>query len=184
MLTQEELVLVNTNIGGWFFDAILRTEHTTSLTITEHPVEDGAAISDHAYVNPAQVIMDIGMTDVAQDIVTGQFSGPAGRSVTAYQLLTELQRTRVPLKVVTRLATYENMLIETIVTSDDQSTQHGLKATITMKEIFVVAVTTVKLSAQPQATDSTPKGALQPRLISKSAAEWILEALGYHAKID
>jgi hypothetical protein len=171
MATQAELILVKTNIGGLFFDAVLRLEHTSTLTITQHPVETGAAITDYAYRNPAQLIMDISMSDVMSDWVEGQFvGGGQSRSVNAFQLLKAIQNSRVPVSVITRLNNYDNMLIETIVSTDTKDTQFGLKATVTLKEIFVVYVTTVKISARPQTTDGTNGGNAQPIAVTPQLA--------------
>jgi hypothetical protein len=170
-----QLIYVKTNIGGLFFDAVLRSDHTSGITITEHPVETGAAITDHSYVNPAVLVMEVGMTDVARGIVPGQFDGGWSRSVRAYEMLLELQRQRIPLQVVTRLRTYQNMLIETISVPDDYTTISGLKATVTMREIFVAQVKTVKISSKPQVTDSTPRGEVQPVEINESILRQIYE---------
>jgi len=157
-----QLIYVKTNIAGFFFDAFLRIKHTSSLTITEHPVETGAAITDHSYINPAVLVMEVGMSDVSASLVNGQFEGGWSRSVTAYQVLLWLQQQRIPFEVVTRLRNYKNMLIETIVAPDDHTTLHGLKATVTLKEVFVATVQTVKVSANPHIADSTPRGEQQP----------------------
>jgi hypothetical protein len=50
------------------------------------------------------------------------------------------------------------MLIETISAQDDNTTHSGLRATVTMREILVVAVTTVKISARPQTSTTTNSG--------------------------
>jgi hypothetical protein len=172
MASQAELILIKTNIGGYFLDAIFKIEHTTALTITQHPVETGASISDYAYLNPAQVSLDIGMTDVAQDIIPGQFDGGAAfpsRSVNAYQLLKQLQAMRMPVQLVTRLNTYNNMLVANIVATEDKTTTEALRATITMQEILIASVTAVKISSRPQTTDSTNKGTVQPTVQNASA---------------
>ena len=168
--TEEDLILVKTNLGGWFFDAVLKAEHTSKLTITEHPIETGASIVDHAYINPATLVLEIGMTDVAEGIVPGQYEAGGSRSVNAYKVMVELQEKRVPIYVVTRLRNYGAMLIESIVAPDDYNTYYGLKATITLKEIFIVNVYTVKLSARPQITDTTSSGQVEPDKIDASLA--------------
>ena len=157
----QQLIYVKTNIGGYFFDAIIRSEHTTSLTITEHPVESGSSVSDHSFRNPSVLVMEIGMSDVSKSLVNGQFEGGWSRSVTAYQTLLELQEQRVPLQVLTRLKLYKNMIIETIAAPDDYTTFYGLKATITLRELIVAVVRTVKISQRPQVTDNTNKGEVQ-----------------------
>jgi hypothetical protein len=171
MISPAELILIKTNLGGYFLDAVFKIEHTTTLTITQHPVETGAAISDYAFLNPAHVVLDIGMTDVAQDLIQGQFSMGAAfpsRSVNAYQLLKMLQSLRMPVQLVTRLNNYDNMLVSSIVATDDKTTQNSLRATITMQEILVAAVTAVKISARPQTTGSTKLGTVQPAIQNAS----------------
>jgi hypothetical protein len=179
----QQLLYVKNNIGGLFFDAFLKLTHTSSLTITQHPVETGAAISDHSYIMPTTLVCDIGVSDVGTSIVPGQFGGqttlaglagpigePQSRSVNAFQALLALQQSRVPVQVTTRLNLYNNMLIQSIVTSEDNTTAHAWKATVTMQEIFVAVVQTVKVSSQPQVTDSTVKGVVQPAALTPANA--------------
>jgi len=172
------LIYVKTNIGGWFFDAFLKIDHSSRLTITEHPIQTGASIADYAYLNPQQLTFDIGMSDVAQSLVPDQFTQGWSRSVTAYQVLKELQKNRVPLQVNTRLGVYKNMLIESIDTSDNYQTQYGLKATVVLRELFIAQVTTVKISARPQVTGSTNKGKVEPVAPNQSILYQLFSANG------
>lgn len=43
------------SIGGVTFDVVVEEQHEDTLEITEHPVEHGANISDHAFMKPASV---------------------------------------------------------------------------------------------------------------------------------
>ena len=166
----QQLIYVKYNVGGLFFDAFLKFTHTSTLTITQHPIETGAAVSDHAYVMPATLTMDIGMSDVATSILPGQFGDLTSRSVSAYQALKQLQLQRIPVKVMTRLNLYDNMLVQSVVANEDNATAHGLKATVIMQEIFVATVQTVKISARPQITNSTNKGVVVPQKVDESGA--------------
>lgn len=150
--------LFNTNLGNFIFDAYFNIEHDTNLTITQSPVQTGASISDHAYMEPKTLTFDIGMSDVMTSIVPGQFSDGNSRSVSAYQTLRKLQEQRIPIQVVTRLCAYNNMMITTISAKDDNTTASALKATINMTELLVAAVETVKISARPQISQSTNNG--------------------------
>lgn len=144
-----QLVMVKTNIAGFFFDAVIREEHVSSLKITSHPVQTGANITDHSYVEPAVLTMEIAMSDAMADMHDNQFirytprnaDRPSySKSVSAYRVLLDLQETRIPVSVHTRLKTYTNMLIENITAPEDAKTLHGLKCTVTLREIFVVEV--------------------------------------------
>jgi len=168
MVTTPETIYVATNIAGYFFDAFLQMDHESSLTITSHPVETGASISDHAFVNPAQLTMQIGMSDAAHALSVDQFAQGPSRSVNAFQILQELQRQRIPLQVATRLKIYKNMLIETISAPDDYKTLYGLRATVAMKEVLVATVRTVKISARPQVTDNADRGVVNPKPVDES----------------
>ncbi|WP_289141555.1 phage baseplate protein [uncultured Brevibacillus sp.] len=156
------LVYLKTNIGGWFFDAFLRSTHTSRLKITEHPVQTGSALTDHAYLESQELTMEIGMSDVATSLIPGQFTGGWSRSVQAFKVLKELQALRVPLQIHSRLGLYQNMLIEEISAPDDFTTLNGLRCTVTMREIVVAQVRTVKISSKPAVTDRANLGKSEP----------------------
>ncbi len=158
----KNLVYCKTNIGGWFFDAILSASHVSRLRITEHPVQTGANIADSSFLEPRELTMEIGCSDVATSIIPGQFTGGWSRSVKAFEILKDLQSQRVPIQILTRLGGYKNMLIETLSAPDDYKTIFGLRATVTFKEVLVATTRTVKVSARPKITDSNNKGKVEP----------------------
>ena len=164
--------------GNYVFDAYFSINHESNLSITEHPVQTGASISDHAYMEPQSVTFEIGMSDVMQDIsatTVASFSGTSSsRSVNAYKILKKLQTDRVPINAITRLGTYNNMLIETISAPDDNKTCYALKATVVLKEIFVVSVTTVKTSARPHKSEETNEGEQKPQQADESLISGLL----------
>ena len=127
--------MLQTSMGDFYFDAVLKTEHNATMMITEHPVQTGAPIADHAYLEPEEITCEIGMTDVNGD----------GMSVQMYQQLRELMGRREPFTLVTRLHSYENMLISALSVPDDYTTMFALKASIVFKQIRVVQVATVQV---------------------------------------
>lgn len=152
---------LDTSLGKYIFDAYFDINHESNLAITEHPIQSGANISDHAYMEANKLSFQVGMSDVMQDIsdtTFNKFTEGNSRSVNAYQVLRKLQEQRIPIKVITRLWTYENMLIETISAPDDNKTAYALKANVIFKQIFVVNVTTVKISERPQKSQETNEG--------------------------
>lgn len=163
----KQLIGCKTNIGGFFFDAYLRLDHTRKTKITQHPVETGAAITDHAYIEPAELIIEVGMSDACISFIQGQFNQKYTRSVSAIDTLWKLQEQRIPMDVLTRLKLYKNMLIEVISVPDDWQTLNGLRATVTLREIIVVGVKTVEMNSKasssksPQKTAATNKGTQQ-----------------------
>jgi len=47
-------------IGGFIAEVTVREQHSDDLTITTHPVERGAPITDHAFKMPAQLTIEAG----------------------------------------------------------------------------------------------------------------------------
>jgi hypothetical protein len=142
----------------YVFDAILRAEHNLQTRMTEHPVQTGASISDHAFTLPAEVTLEIGMSDAMQAFTAGVFTSNKSKSISAFETLVALKNGAQPLTVTTRLATYQNMLIESIHALDTKQTIAGLRATVVFREIFTGTVTATPVSARPQTTDSTNIG--------------------------
>ena len=60
----------NWTIGGMAFDGIMRTDHASHVRTTNYPVQTGVTMTDHAIVEPAELTIDIMMTDTAGDILT------------------------------------------------------------------------------------------------------------------
>jgi hypothetical protein len=156
------------NLNGVHFDAWLRLNHNTSLTVTQHPVETGAAISDHSFVNPRRFSFDIGMTDVAN---TPVFQGNNTRSVNAYNALTAMQATRQLLTLASKYGNYRNILIESVNVSDDFRTKNAMFATITLVEIIMAKTQVTRLSAVPQLTDKTSRGTVSPHVLTQKIIE-------------
>lgn len=145
----------------YFFDAILRAEHRQELRKTEHPIQSGASIVDHAYLLPARVTLEIGMSDCMARHVAGQFTSSSSKSISAFQTLLDLQASRLPLVLNTRLASYANMLIESISAVENRETQFALKASVTLSQIIVANLATNTVSARPDSTDLTNEGTKQ-----------------------
>lgn len=165
-LTYDALLYCKTNIGGYFFDGFINVDHTIELQTTSNPVETGASVVDHAYVKPAELVMKVMMSDVHQSLVPGQFTGASFRSVNAWQVLRKLQSDRIPMSVLTRLGLYTNMLITKLTTSDTAETFRALSAEVTLREIPVARIKTVKISSADQTTINTEMGKIEASQIN------------------
>lgn len=179
----KNLAYAVTNVGGYFFDAVLKADHSSTTKITEHPIQNGASISDHAYMLQDRLVLEIGMSDCMDSFVNGQFSNSNSKSVSAYQVLKNIQSTFQVLTIVTRLTSYKNMLIESINAPDDVKTKDGLKATVNFKQIFLADVNTNFISARPQITTKSGTTSKQPLPVDNSSTlARKLEDLGLKAK--
>lgn len=147
---------------NYVFDAVLRLAHRRRLVKTQHPVLTGANISDHAYLLPAQLVLEIGMSDSMASFTAGVWVGSSTKSISAYQIIKGLQSSKTLLTVTTRLDTYYNMLIEDIEAPDTNKTRYGLKAIISLGEVIAASVSSQSPPAsRPQTTGSTSGGTIQ-----------------------
>jgi len=163
---QQQLFMIKTSIATndivYFFDAVMRVEHTSEMKITEHPVQTGANISDHAYQMPVRLVFEIGMSDAMDTLGPNKWAGAYTKSVSAYRTLIDLMQNRIPLSIHTRLINYNNMLIESIHAPDDYKTQFGGRFTVNFKQIITAQVFKTIASNRPDASTNTQSGVVTP----------------------
>lgn len=145
-------VLIRTarSIGGLYPDVVIEEAHEDSLEITEHPVEQGAAVSDHAYKKPQLLTIQAGVSDTSP-------AAGENASVEFYEKLLELQKAREPFDIVTGKRVYKNMLLESLSAVTTVDTEHALKFTAQCREVIIAhtRVTTVpprERQANPNST--------------------------------
>lgn len=121
------------------FDCTVSERHSGKLVITEHPVEEGANVADHARKDPdgldlQGIISDqpilLNIEDL-QPSVPG--TSPNERAKSAYREFQRLQDTAALLTVTTEVRTYEDMIIESISVNRDKETRHILDIGLGLK---------------------------------------------------
>jgi len=148
------------------------------LEITQHPVEQGAAITDHAYKRPAELRMRIGWSDRASNRTCNQIYG---------QIL-DLQSSRRPFTIITGKRSYSTMLIADIRQHTDAKFEFSLIVDITFRQILLVKTqTTTGATPSSDATSladaqsnqtSTQGGTVNP-VAASLTAEGVVGAGGY-----
>lgn len=134
-------------VGGLIFDVTVSETQTDKLGITEHPVQVGTAISDHAYIMPREVTLIVGK---------GAVEGAEVPKDT-YDKLKELQKSREPFSITTGKDEYENMLLEDLTITTDMNTENVLLATLTCREVILVETQYVKVTVGKSANTSNQK---------------------------
>ena len=168
-------------INGVYFDGILKTEHKSSVKLTQFPIQSGCMGTDHAVVEPASLSIDIMMSDannirnlnksellntVIQYLkslvknsnyveINSDLNGD-GRSVNAWTILRGMQLARTPITVETRLHDYKNMIIEELSVPDDYKTYTALRCSVRLREIITVGVSDYTTSKRPMETMEKP----------------------------
>lgn len=134
-MSEAGTAITGRNLGGLQFAVVVEESHEDKVTITEHPVEQGAKINDHAYVEPASLTIRAGHSDTAG----------AGASREMYEKLLELMRKREPFEIVTGKRLYQNMLLESVSTTTDSTTEHGLQVMAQCREVIIVQTQTASV---------------------------------------
>lgn len=166
------------SIGPLVLQVTIEESHDDELEITDHPIEKGAIISDHAYKRPARVVIRgawsnspslSGLIDgviggLKATIVGGQqvLSGKAPTTINDhYAKLLRLQSDAIPFDIYTGRRRYSNMLIQSISHTTDERNENTLPVTIVCREVILVStrLVTVPTDASKQAN---PQSTLEP----------------------
>lgn len=156
----EERLYLKSNIDGWFFDGFVNISQTHSLTTTQHPVQSGANITDHAYEDPIKITASIIVSDAytADDTKRDAqlfLSNGATKSIGAFNVLRQMQSERRLLKVVTKYGTYKNMLLTSLTVNTGYKNLYNMLADIELEEIIIASEKTVKVSSRNQTTGTS-----------------------------
>lgn len=147
-LIDDAFALITTGsrqIGTLIPDVVVREAQRDEMVITDHPVEIGAAISDHAFLRPVEVEMQIGWSDS-----TGGYVGYARE---AYEELVVLQREREPFTLTTGSRRYANMLISSISLQKDEKTENISAITVRLREVIIVST---QMTSAPKSAQANP----------------------------
>ena len=142
------------DINGFIAEVTVTEQHTDDLTITQHPVERGAAITDHAFKMPSQLTVDIGYS-AAYTKLAGYDSLSS-----LYAQFLNMQASATLLTVQTGKRLYNNMLIKSLRVKTDQQTENVLDISLQLQEVILVDVITNQYpptgsQSNPESTAST-----------------------------
>lgn len=163
------LVRPRRSIGDFTAQVTIEETHQDDLEITDHPVELGAKITDHAYKLPSQLTIKCGWSNSPtpgnfvqslRNAVTGTIDGVknlTGNAPSAvkevYANFLKLQADRELLDVYTGKRVYSNMLVKSLHTQTDIDTENSLILTVTLRQVILVSTRTLTLAATSIATD-------------------------------
>ena len=148
------------SLGTIIPNITIEESHDDSIEITNHPVQQGAAISDHSYKNPSSLKVQYGF-NVDINIV--------------YEKLLKLQTEGTLLEVVTGRRNYKNMLIKSLSTTTNNKTNQILFIAAELKEVIIVSTQTGSVPPRDRQsnagrTGQTPKaGTKQAKTIEPDA---------------
>lgn len=146
-----------TKIGSLELDATLRETHSHENEVTEHPVERGAAISDHIRPKPDGLVMEGVVSD------TPIYVDPEeGRAANAYEALRSIRSAGELVTVVSTLRVYENMAMVSFTVPKDARTGDVTQFSATFKEVRIVDAGSLSFDASKNAGKSKKDKGKQP----------------------
>lgn len=155
-------VVITSDDSQIAFDAAVNETHSGKMTITDHPVEQGANVADHAQREPDGLEINgivsntpilLNFDETVQPSIPG--GDPLNRAQDAYDEFTRLKDTAALLAVATELRDYVDMMIESITVRRDKQTRHILDIDLSMREFRKASVESI---AAPQPVKKKHRG--------------------------
>lgn len=159
--------------------------HTSKVEVTEHPVEEGFAVTDHARPMPDEVSIEGLVTDTplsrAQQRRTVEafgitfesaseaehIRGQPGYAAQAYAKLLDLHDHPRLITIVTELRRYENMLMTSLAVPRNKDVGDSLRFTASFKTVRIVSN---KLTVAKK-TRTAPKKVSTGKQVTKKTEE-------------
>lgn len=130
-------------------DIIIKESATSTVRITDNPVEYGANMNDHIIVEPMTFSTEGVVSNISSNTI-GQvtqlptvFNQDNTKAKEAWETLLELQVNRIPFTLVQGLKEYENIVILSLTENQEKNTANGLFFTASMKEFIFVGIETI-----------------------------------------
>lgn len=139
------------SIGDLYPHVVVEETHNDELAITTHPVEFGAPVTDHAFMQPYTVEMRCGWSDS-----TAQTSGYVQA---VYKQFLALQASRVPFEISTGKRAYKSMLLRSLMVKTDPDSEYALMCVATAQQIVITNTQMTGGSTAAMTNGSTPIGA-------------------------
>ena len=170
-------------------DATLSEVHSAEVELTQHPVETGADITDHARPKPREIRIDGFVTNSPLDDSLFGAVGRAtasllgGGSVAGLGITATLNVLTAPgsniikdsfdkfqmlyqyaplVQVFTPYRQYQNMIMVSFQANREQQNGDALKFSATFREVFLVSSQLISVSSQPFAQSVLDMGAQSP----------------------
>lgn len=145
-------------IDGLEIDATVHEVHGVKAKATRHPVESGSDVTDHVQLMPDEIQIEGVITDTPligiADLLLGQVdlaTLTGQRASGAWDLLEQTVKARQPIKVVTTLKTYDNVILEDLSAPRDAENGNAIHFTVRGVVIRIVSSQNVGLPIPKEA---------------------------------
>lgn len=163
---QDILLKPTRKLGTIAIQVVVNESTTDTLTITRQPVQQGASITDHAYLEPTAFTHTIYFSSGSTTL--GFFNAKSLDQI--YKELLDLQASAIPFDIVTPKRIYHNMLMATLTQTTDKLTENCLAIHASYQQIIIVPIlaTTVPRARQknPASNGATQNGGSKSALFT------------------
>lgn len=154
-------------VGDLVLDLLIQEEEDMPNKVTQYPVENGSAASDHVVIDPAVLTITGFITNAPIRSHSGTVDGTArvtrqeqdqlvGKDINftdlALAYLRKIRLAREPITVTTKRGTWTNMLVQRVLRSKDKDTGDAMTFTITLVQFQPVKL--IYVSAPRKKTKS------------------------------
>ena len=131
-------------------DCVPEERHEDQLEITQHPVEQGSMVSDHAFKLPAEVTLNY-LWAMGSKQNTNQ---DAYFLRSTYETFLAIQQNKILFYVVTGKRDYSNMLLKNVTVHTDPVNENVLNMRLVCRELLMA---NVQISTSSAASMSDPE---------------------------
>lgn len=132
-----------------WFDCTLSEGRTIAVEWSEHPVESGATVADHAVVRPPELSLEGFLTRTPLSMSTELDNLDPNYLDAAMDALEGMASDREPILIVTGLRAYEDYRITSLAFTRTPEDGQGVKASVSLRPIQIVEAGTVLLPPLP-----------------------------------
>jgi hypothetical protein len=150
------VLILPRNIAGFVADVTIEEIHRDRLAITRHPVEQGAAITDHSYKEPAEVTIRCGFSNSSLAAL-----GNPNYVQSIYQQFLALQAGRTVFDILTGKRAYTNMLLAMLQVTTDEKSENALMMVAECHEIIIAQTQVVTVGSTSNMANPQLNGAVQ-----------------------
>ncbi len=156
------MTITSKTLGTIRIGVTIEEVYNDELQITEHPVEKGTPMTDHAFKRQPDVVLKCGWSNadwsalLGSSVVTFDDFGSTTQSSYIdgiYSKLLALQASCVPFDAVTSRRKYSNVLLQGLRVVHDAKTSGALMLTATLRQIRIVQTKATKLPPRDDQAD-------------------------------
>lgn len=125
-------------INGYELDVAVSEEHSFESDVTQHPVEDGADVTDHIRERPIAVRLEGIVSDTPLGDLARRRGTDALPSDDAFARLLAIRGARRSVTIETALKTYTNMALQSLTVPRDARTGAALRFTALFCQLELV----------------------------------------------